>query len=399
MFQRFAKRKQRAGSVAAVLIAAIVLLAGCSEAAPVTEESESTPVIPIKTEAAAKVSMGEPREQVAEVSAAVKLDIPALAGGKVVQILKKNGDAVKAGDVIVQLESRSAELQKKQAAAGLASAQKALQKARDDQAASRAALVNSVASLEDAFIQASSQDDQQLIDAARRNLESAKQQLASHDSANSLVVYEGQVDSSAVQLEQADLALEGYRVIAPAAGTLTDLAITEGMAINVGATIAVVQNVKQLTIKTELSEPAAALARGKKELLYYNADNPSDKRKATLVYLSDVPNAASRMYALELLANNSDGAIKPGERVQVQLTTTEEELVVAVPSLSVVREGSDTFIYISNAGVAEKRAVKLGRVNGIYQEVLEGLKEGESVVVSGQHTLKDGQNIQSSAAE
>jgi multidrug efflux pump subunit AcrA (membrane-fusion protein) len=399
MFQPFAKRKQRAGSVAAVLIAAVVLLAGCSEAAPVIEESESVPAIPIKTEAAAKVSMGEPREQVAEVSAAVKLDIPALAGGKVVQILKKNGDSVKAGDVIVQLESRSAELQKKQAAAGLASAQKALEKAKDDQAASRAALVNSVAALEDAFIQASAQDDQQLIDAARRNLESAKQQLASHDSANSLVVYEGQVDSSAVQLEQADLSLESYRIIAPAAGTLTDLAITEGMAINGGATIAVVQNVKQLTIKTELSEPAAALARGKKELLYYNADNPSDKRKATVVYLSDVPNAASRMYALELLANNSDGAIKPGERVQVQLTTTEEELVVAVPSLSVVREGSETFIYISNAGVAEKRAVKLGRVNGIYQEVLEGLKEGESVVVSGQHSLKDGQNIQSGAAE
>ncbi|WP_169084684.1 efflux RND transporter periplasmic adaptor subunit [Paenibacillus sp. PL91] len=397
MFLRFTKRKQ--GAAAAAFIAIALLLAGCSAAEPVAEESGNAPAIEIKTEAAAKVSMGEPREQVAEVSAAVRLDIPALASGKVVQLLKKNGDSVKAGEVIAKLESRSAELQKKQAAAGLSSAQKSLEKAKVDQAASRAALVNSIAALEDAFIQASSQEDQQLIDAARRNLESAKQQLASHDSANSLVVYEGQVDASKVQLEQADLTLESFNIAAPAAGTLTDLAIAEGMAINGGTTIAVVQNVKQLKIKTELSEPAAALARGKKELLYYNADNPSDKRKATIVYLSDVPNAASRMYALELTANNSDGAIKPGERVHVQLTTTEEELVVAVPSLSVVRAGSDTFIYISSAGVAEKRAVKLGRVSGIYQEVLEGLKEGETVVVSGQHSLKDGQSIQSGAVE
>lgn len=82
----------------------------------------------------------------------------------------------------------------------------------------------------------------------------------------------------------------------------------------------------------------------------------------------------------------------------MELTTVAEENVIAVPSLSIVREGSETFVMLSNAGTAEKRAVKLGRINGVYQEVQEGLKEGETVVVSGQHTLSDGQKIENEEA-
>jgi multidrug efflux pump subunit AcrA (membrane-fusion protein) len=102
---------------------------------------------------------------------------------------------------------------------------------------------------------------------------------------------------------------------------------------------------------------------------------------------------------LKLLADGADGELKPGQRVQVQLTTEAEELVVAVPSLSIVREGADTFVYLDQASTAEKRPVQLGRVNGIYQEVLSGLKEGEQLVVSGQHTLKDGQAIKAESGD
>ncbi|KQO11043.1 efflux RND transporter periplasmic adaptor subunit [Paenibacillus sp. Leaf72] len=399
MFFRLIKQERRSKAALATVFAVALMAAGCSSAAPAAEETVvEQQVTVIKTEAAAKHSMGNPREQVAEVSASVRLDIPTMASGKIARVLKNNGDTVKKGEAIIQLESNLAELDRKRAETSLTAAEQSLVKAKQDIASSRSTLLNNIASLETQYIQASAGDDQNLIDAARRNLESAKQQLSDLDNGSSLSGLQSQIDAARLAVEQADIQLDSYQITAPADGTITDFSVSEGMTINAGTVVAVVQNVKQISIKTELSEPAAELARGKKELVYYNADNPSVKKKAKVVYLASVPNAKTRMYALELTTENTDGSLKPGGRVQVELTTVAEEEVIAVPSLSIVREGSETFVMLSNAGTAEKRAVKLGRVNGVYQEVLEGLKAGETVVVSGQHTLSDGQKIENEEA-
>ncbi|ANY67008.1 hypothetical protein BBD42_11400 [Paenibacillus sp. BIHB 4019] len=399
MFFRLIKQERRSKAALATVFAVALMAAGCSSAAPAAEETAvEQQVTVIKTEAAAKHSMGNPREQVAEVSASVRLDIPTMASGKIARVLKNNGDTVKKGEAIIQLESNLAVLDRKRAETSLTAAEQSLVKAKQDIASSRSTLLNNIASLETQYIQASAGDDQNLIDAARRNLESAKQQLSDLDNGSSLSGLQSQIDAARLAVEQADIQLDSYQITAPADGTITDFAVSEGMTINAGTVVAVVQNVKQISIKTELSEPAAELARGKKELVYYNADNPSVKKKAKVVYLASVPNAKTRMYALELTTENTDGSLKPGGRVQVELTTVAEEEVIAVPSLSIVREGSETFVMLSNAGTAEKRAVKLGRVNGVYQEVLEGLKAGETVVVSGQHTLSDGQKIENEEA-
>ncbi|WP_341279814.1 efflux RND transporter periplasmic adaptor subunit [Paenibacillus sp. FSL H8-0537] len=399
MFFRLIKQERRSKAALAAVFAMALMAAGCSSAAPAAEETAvEQQVAVIKTEAVAKHSMGAPREQVAEVSASVHLDIPTMASGKIARVLKSNGDTVKKGEAIIQLESNLAVLDRKRAETSLSAAEQSLVKAKQEIASGRSTLLNNIASLETQYIQASAGDDQNLIDAARRNLESAKQQLADLDNGSSLSGLQSQIDAARLAVEQADLQLDSYQITAPASGTITDFAVSEGMTINAGTVVAVVQNVKQISIKTELSEPAAELARGKSDLVYYNSENPSVKKKAKVVYLASVPNAKTRMYALELTTDNADGSLKPGSRVQVELTTVAEENVIAVPSLSIVREGSETFVMLSNAGTAEKRAVKLGRINGVYQEVQEGLKEGETVVVSGQHTLSDGQKIENEEA-
>ena len=62
----------------------------------------------------------------------------------------------------------------------------------------------------------------------------------------------------------------------------------------------------------------------------------------------------------------------------VQLTTETEEKVALMPTLSIIREESDTFVFVQQGDQYMKRKVKLGRINGEFQEVLEGVKEGES---------------------
>lgn len=402
--------------VAGVLMLAAVLAAGCSapggvdpKAAPAAASASSQ----VGVEKIGKQSMGEPREQVANVTAATQLDVSSMAEGKVLEVLKKNGQRVEAGETIVRLDAKDAILQKERAASSLGSAQQSLAKSSEDLKTNRTDMQNSIVKGEqqlqelekdynklrndyDAGAAAKRQVEQMAnqLDNARREHDAARQKLAAMDKTNSLAALQAQVEAAQLTLRDAEDTLGDYEIKAPTAGILTDLNAEEGMTVSRGAKIGVVQSLDKVKIKADLTEGAAKLARGKQELVFYSADNPSGKQKADITYLSELINAQTKTFALELTADNPDGAWKPGSRVQVQLTTPEEETVVAVPTMSIVREGGDTFLFLLKDDQAEKRKVKLGRLHGSYQEVLEGASADERLVVSGQHQLKDGQKVE-----
>jgi len=60
-----------------------------------------------------------------------------------------------------------------------------------------------------------------------------------------------------------------------------------------------------------------------------------------------------------------------------------------------VPEGSRQYVFVINAGVAEKRQVRLGRRIPGYVVVSEGLSSGESVVTEGTHKVRDGSQVES----
>lgn len=411
---RFVQNSRRGWRTAGALLLAAAL-AGCSAggkeaAAPVAADASAVPSV--KVESIAKHSMGDPREQVANVNASVQLDVVSLADGKVLEVLKKNGESVTEGEVLVRIDPKTAESQKEKAESALDSARQSLTKSTEDLQMSKNDLQNTIAKAEtqlaelekdynklrndyDAGLVTKRQVEQAAnqLDSTRRDVEATRQKLASLNSTNSLAALQSQVETSQLTLQDAEDALDNYAIEAPASGVLTDLNADIGMNMARGAKVGVVQGIDKVKIKADLTESAAKLARGKQELVFYSADNPSAKQTAKVTYLAELINTQTKMFPLELEADNANGALKPGSRVQVQLTTPEEETVTAVPTLSIVREGGDTFVYVVKGDQTEKRQVKLGRLNGAYQEVLEGVQPAEQLVVSGQHQLKDGQKV------
>lgn len=106
----------------------------------------------------------------------------------------------------------------------------------------------------------------------------------------------------------------------------------------------------------------------------------------------------NRTYELELQADNANLALKPGTKVQLRLTDEAEQEVLTIPTTAIIREESNTFVYLFTGSKVEKRQVELGRLNELYQEVIKGLAAGDQVVVSGQHQLKDNQEVEVLAA-
>lgn len=382
-----------------LLLALTVLAAGCSQAAETpAADAEATAAAAkpaIKVEAISKHSMGEPREGIAEVNASVKLDLTAKTSGTVVTLLKKSGSLVKKGDIIARLDNRNAQLEKERALLALDSARNTKASAAAEFKANRQKMVNSIKQLEEQLKQQVRQEES-VTEETRRNLDIAKQQLKDLDATNPVISHESSVESAKLSLETAELALEQYNIIAPASGLLADLKLQVGADVSPGAVIGSVHNMERVNLRANLTANAANLTRNKSEIVYYNASNEAAKSKAQIMHIGVLPDPNTRLYALEMEADNKDGLLQPGSRVHIQLTTPDEETVIAIPSLSIIRESNETYVYILDGSKAVKRNLTLGRINDTFQEVLTGLKVGEKLVVSGQQTLKDGQTLEAS---
>jgi len=380
-----------------LLAAAALLASGCSNApmeGPQEAAAEQHTRKQVKIEQVARHSMGDPREQVGEVVAAVKFDMIARTSGEVTERVKQNGDKVKKDEVIARLSSERASTKLEDAKAqlklsqeALAANQKALQLQRKD-------LLNKIKDAERQFKEVRMTQDDEAAEKAADVVKLLKEQLSNMDTTNNNTALEGQVASAKSGLKDMQLALSDYVIKAPSDGVLTSMSLREGMYLQGGEVVGVVQRTERIIIQVKLNELVASLVRGKQELVFYTPDNKDTKLMAQINSLDLFADPKTRMFTMELEADNPNGIIKPGGRVHVQLTTEEEENVVAVPSLSIVREGDETFVYIVKDTKAEKRKVQLGRLNGIYQEVISGLSQGEQLVVSGQHQLKDTEQVE-----
>jgi cobalt-zinc-cadmium efflux system membrane fusion protein len=114
----------------------------------------------------------------------------------------------------------------------------------------------------------------------------------------------------------------------------------------------------------------------------------SRPHEAEVFYTGDVVDPNTRAVGLTALVKNPDRSLKPGMFVEVELARSSAA-TVQVPAAAIQRQGHDTFVFI-HAGDDQFRRVdvKVGRSSHGIVEVVEGLKPGELVAVSGGFVLK-----------
>ena len=96
------------------------------------------------------------------------------------------------------------------------------------------------------------------------------------------------------------------------------------------------------------------------------------------------------------IVRNSDGRLRSSQFVRARIVwKTAEGLVV--PVTAVVRINGQFFAFVAEDGggklVARQRAIKVGPITGDAYPVLDGIKPGERIVVSGAQKLADGAPI------
>ena len=107
------------------------------------------------------------------------------------------------------------------------------------------------------------------------------------------------------------------------------------------------------------------------------------KGKVLPVIVSKVlPEVKNGRFQAELLLEKGSHELQQGLSLGVKLTLSGKQKSVVLPKGAFHNETAGKWIFVVNGNTAERRAIKTGRENPFYYEVVEGLKPGERVVTS-----------------
>ena len=111
----------------------------------------------------------------------------------------------------------------------------------------------------------------------------------------------------------------------------------------------------------------------------------------TLELVDNQIDPGSNTARLKAVFANADGALRPGQFVNVHLRKSMLRNALAIPSRAIQYGENGSFVWLVQPGsTVEQRAIQVGARDGADVEVTHGLTAGDRVVVEGQYGLETG---------
>lgn len=105
--------------------------------------------------------------------------------------------------------------------------------------------------------------------------------------------------------------------------------------------------------------------------------------------ISPVIDPMTRTAAVKAVTSNSKKLLKPGMTARVHINLGEKSDALRIPSDALL----DSYLFVITDSTAERRNVEVGLIGDDYVEILEGLAEGDNVIVVGQQRLAGGEKV------
>ncbi len=357
----------------AVVICSLVALGsmGCSKDKR-TEQMEAVTAVPVAVAEVARGDISKVVSLTGDIEPWRQVNIVPDLPGKVAKIYVKEGDRVRQGQLLAELDTRTARLQLQQAEAGLAVAQ--------------------------ANFHSASKDWKRMQDLHQKRTVSPQQ----YEKAQ--LAYE----AARAQLQQAEAALKMTRhqlevsvMKAPFAGVIAGKNINEGEYINPAmsgmgpgaSSVVTLMDLSRVKIKVNVSEKDMASVRiGQKARITVDA-YPEEVFIGEVSNVGPVADPMTRSFAVEITVANPQMKLRAGMFARVEIFTARREEVLLIPTDAVVAEKTGTCVFVLEGGKVRRRPVQLGLKQGLTVEVVNGLREGEKVVTVGKEMLQDGATV------
>jgi membrane fusion protein, multidrug efflux system len=337
----------------ALLVPGMLALGACKrggEGDAQAKEIKGPEAVPVEVAVSTRRAVAASYSGTAPLEARGESQVVAKTSGVALSVLAEEGQLVRAGQVLVRLDSARAALQAAQSASQM-------RKLEANYARSRQLAEQKLISAND-------------IDQIKYDLENAR-------ATNRL----------------ANLELSYANVTAPISGVVAQRSIKPGNFVQINTPIFRIVDISRLEATLNVPErELETLKAGLPVTLQVDA-LPGKKFTGVVDRVAPVVDSGSGTFRV-ICAFDASGLLQPGMFGRMQIDYDKRANALVVPRTALLDDEGDPAVFAVRAGKAVRVPVKLGYVDGAWAEVRSGVKLGEQVVVAGKTALRDGSLVQ-----
>ncbi len=246
------------------------------------------------------------------------------------------------------------------------------------------------------------EDDQYRLRLAQAEAEAAKQKMkfdrlqkmfeGSLVSAEEFESGQNDFKSADAARDLAQLELSYTHVTAPIGGRVVERLVDLGQSVNNNTPLFSIADLHRLLARVHV--PAKEFGKLKPDQpVDLSVDSNGAKLQGRITLVSPVIDAATGTIKVTVEVPEYPASVRPGDFAQVRIVTERHPEALLVPSIAVISDKGEQVVYVVADSTAERRVVALGLQDEEHTEVLNGVRDGDRVVVQGQRSLKHGAPI------
>jgi RND family efflux transporter MFP subunit len=184
----------------------------------------------------------------------------------------------------------------------------------------------------------------------------------------------------------------GQKVKSPIKGYIKNILVSEGQYVEIGQAIASVSQNRKLIIQAEVPQKyfskLSSISSANFKMAYDDKIYSTDSLNGKLISYGKNTNNNAYHIPVNFEIDNK-GDIIPGSFIEVFLKTNLLKEVLVIPHSALIEEQGNYYAYVQTSGEGfQKRELKLGVSDGVYVQVLLGVKENERIVTKGAYQIK-----------
>lgn len=393
-----------------LLVGLLLLLNACSSGAPPPGAGKPQG-IPVKLQTLEQSTLEEGSEYLGNLEAENRVDLRPEAEGRVREIFVSSGSNIAAGAPVLQLRPEKSQAEVGGAVANVNAAIASRSNAEAQIKAVEAQRVSDAAnvSLQDeqfkriSGLVAQGALPKQQLDQVRRDRDAARANLNATD--EKIRAARATLDQQNAALQQAQSTvtsrqedLRETKVVAPISGVVGNVTVKVGDYVKTTDILtSIIQNQNlnvSLSIPSSLASQLRVGLPVQLRLLGTNSDEIISTGRIS--FISPQVNQDQQILAKASFPN-SEGKLKDGLKVKARVIWKQNQ-GVSIPATAVSRIAGENFVFVAQPQadsklIAKQKPVKLGAIKGNNYQVIQGLKPGEKIIVSGLLNLIDGAPI------
>jgi RND family efflux transporter MFP subunit len=351
-----------------LILSACLALAGtsCSDGGEGQSHGGTPPGVPVKVEIAQAAPINDTTEYVATLKSRESAVVMPEVEGTITQIYVHSGDQVSAGAPLVQIDPR-----KQQATV---SSQEEARKAQQANVEFAQQQYDRTVGLYTAGV-VSKQD----LDQAKMALDSARAQLESLDA----------------QVTQQQVQLRYYKVVAPRAGIVGDVPVRVGDRVITSTVLTTIDQPGVLEAYVYIPVERSTEIKMNMPVEIVDA-NHKVLAQSRVTFISPQVDSTTQSVLVKATISNRRDRLRTSQFIRAQVVWGQRQ-APRIPVLSVSTIGGQYFAFIAENEngkiVARQKLLHLGEMVGNDYVVLDGIKPGDKVIVSGTQFLTDGASV------